>query len=99
MLVWMGEEPMLPGKKYDIKRATSYVPASIASIAHQVDVNTLEKGAASSLQLNEIGKVKVSLDEPIALEGYAQNGTTGAFLFIDRSTIGPVTRQRVKMGK
>jgi len=90
MLVWMGEEPMLPGKKYDIKRATSYVPASIASIAHKVDVNTLEKGAASSLQLNEIGKVKVSLDAPIALDGYAQNGTTGAFIVIDRLTNGTV---------
>ena len=90
MLVWMGEEPMLPGKKYDIKRATSYVPASIASVAHKVDVNTLEKGAASSLQLNEIGKVKVSLDAPIALDGYAQNRTTGAFIVIDRLTNGTV---------
>lgn len=90
MLVWMGEEPMLPGKKYDIKRATSYVPASIASIAHKVDVNTLEKGAASSLQLNEIGKVKVSLDAPIALDGYAQNRTTGSFIVIDRLTNGTV---------
>ncbi|MBK3881818.1 MULTISPECIES: sulfate adenylyltransferase subunit CysN [Stutzerimonas stutzeri subgroup] len=90
MLVWMGEEPMLPGKKYDIKRATSYVPASIASIAHKVDVNTLEKGAASSLQLNEIGRVKVSLDAPIALDGYAQNRTTGSFIVIDRLTNGTV---------
>ena len=92
MLVWMGEEPMLPGKKYDIKRATSYVPGSIASISHKVDVNTLEKGAASSLQLNEIGKVKVSLDAPIALNGYAQNRTTGAFIVIDRLTNGTVGR-------
>jgi len=90
MLVWMGEEPMLPGKKYDIKRATSYVPGSIASIAHKIDVNTLEQGAASSLQLNEIGKVKVSLDAPIALDGYAQNRTTGAFIVIDRLTNGTV---------
>lgn len=90
MLVWMGEDPMLPGKKYDIKRATSYVPGSIASISHKVDVNTLEKGAASSLQLNEIGKVKVSLDAPIALDGYAQNRTTGAFIVIDRLTNGTV---------
>lgn len=90
MLVWMGEDPMLPGKKYDIKRATSYVPGSIASISHMVDVNTLEKGAASSLQLNEIGKVKVSLDAPIALDGYAQNRTTGAFIVIDRLTNGTV---------
>ncbi|MFZ6047274.1 sulfate adenylyltransferase subunit CysN [Pseudomonas sp. CR3202] len=90
MLVWMSEEPMLPGKKYDIKRATSYVPGSIPSIAHKVDVNTLEETAASSLQLNEIAKVKVSLDAPIALDGYEQNRTTGAFIVIDRLTNGTV---------
>ena len=90
MLVWMAEEPMLPGKKYDIKRATSYVPGSIPSIVHRVDVNTLEQGPASSLQLNEIGRVKVALDAPIALDGYEYNRTTGAFIVIDRLTNGTV---------
>ena len=90
MLVWMAEEPMLPGKKYDIKRATSYVPGSIASITHRVDVNTLEHGAASSLQLNEIGQVRIALDAPIALDGYAHNRTTGSFIIIDRLTNGTV---------
>ncbi|MFJ4067390.1 sulfate adenylyltransferase subunit CysN [Pseudomonas sp. NPDC089996] len=90
MLVWMAEEPMLPGKKYDIKRATSYVPGSIASITHKVDVNTLEQGAASALQLNEIGRVKVALDASIALDGYDSNRTTGAFIVIDRLTNGTV---------
>jgi len=86
----MGEEPMLPGKKYDIKRATSYVPGSIPSIVHRVDVNTLEQGAASELKLNEIGRVKVALDAPIALDGYEYNRTTGAFIVIDRLTNGTV---------
>jgi len=90
MLVWMAEEPMLPGKKYDIKRATSYVPGSIAGITHRVDVNTLEEGAASSLQLNEIGQVRIALDAPIALDGYAHNRTTGSFIVIDRLTNGTV---------
>ncbi|CAM3709283.1 sulfate adenylyltransferase subunit CysN [Ectopseudomonas alcaliphila] len=90
MLVWMGEEPMLPGKKYDIKRATSYVPGSIPSIVHRVDVNTLEQGAASELRLNEIGRVKVALDAPIALDGYEYNRTTGAFIIVDRLTNGTV---------
>ncbi len=90
MLVWMAEEPMLPGKKYDFKRATSYVPGSVASITHRVDVNTLEHGAASSLGLNEIGRVKIALDAPVALDGYAQNRTTGAFIIIDRLTNGTV---------
>ncbi|MDX5372884.1 MAG: sulfate adenylyltransferase subunit CysN [Pseudomonadaceae bacterium] len=90
MLVWMAEEPMLPGKKYDIKRATSYVPGSIPSILHKVDVNTLEQTAASELKLNEIAKVKVALDAPIALDGYEYNRTTGAFIVIDRLTNGTV---------
>ena len=90
MLVWMAEEPMLPGKKYDIKRATSYVPGSIASITHRIDVNTLEEGAASSLQLNEIGQVRIALDAPIALDGYTHNRTTGSFIVIDRLTNGTV---------
>jgi bifunctional enzyme CysN/CysC len=90
MLVWMAEEPMLPGKKYDIKRATTYVPGSITSIVNRVDVNTLEEGPASALQLNEIGRVKISLDAAIALDGYASNRTTGSFIVIDRLTNGTV---------
>ncbi|MNQ51704.1 Bifunctional enzyme CysN/CysC [compost metagenome] len=90
MLVWMAEEPLLPGKKYDIKRATSYVPGNIVGIEHRVDVNSLEQLAASELKLNEIGKVRVSLDAPIALDGYEHNRTTGAFIVIDRLTNGTV---------
>ncbi|MEB0038922.1 MULTISPECIES: sulfate adenylyltransferase subunit CysN [unclassified Pseudomonas] len=90
MLVWMAEEPMLPGKKYDIKRATSYIPGSIASISYKVDVNTLAEGPASELKLNEIGRVKVSLDTAIALDGYDSNRTTGSFIIIDRLTNGTV---------
>lgn len=90
MLVWMAEEPMLPGKKYDIKRATSYVPGSIPGIRHKVDVNTLEETPANELKLNEIARVQVSLDAPIALDGYEYNRTTGAFIVIDRLTNGTV---------
>ncbi len=84
MLVWMAEEPLRPGKKYDLKRATSYVPGNIAAICYQVDVNTLEEKPASELALNGIARVSVSLDAPLALDGYAENRTTGAFILIDR---------------
>lgn len=90
MLVWMTEEPLRPGKKYDIKRATSYIPGTIAEIEFSVDVNTLEQKPSSELKLNEIAKVKIALDAPIALDGYEQNRTTGAFIIIDRLTNGTV---------
>lgn len=86
MLVWMGEEPLLPGKRYDFKRATSYIPGNISAIEHRVDVNTLAQNAVSSLQLNEVGRVQISLDAPLALDDYKANRTTGAFIVIDRLT-------------
>lgn len=53
-------------------------------------MNTLERTPGSELKLNEIARVKVSLDAPIALDGYEQNRTTGAFIVIDRLTNGTV---------
>ncbi|MFT0212724.1 sulfate adenylyltransferase subunit CysN [Pseudomonas sp. F1_0610] len=86
MLVWMAEHPLQPGKRYDIKRATSYVPGNITQIHYQVDVNTQLHSPATQLGLNQIGKVHLSLDAPIALDDYQTNKTTGAFIIIDRLT-------------
>lgn len=83
-LVWLGEEPLQPGKRYDIKRATTYVPGNITQIDQRIDVNTLEKSPASQLQLNEVAEVTLSLDAPLALDNYLDNRTTGAFIVIDR---------------
>ena len=49
-----------------------------------MDVNTLAHNPASSLQLNEVGRVHISLDAPLALDDYQANRTTGAFIVIDR---------------
>lgn len=85
-LVWMSEEPMLPGKRYDFKRATTYVPGTVTQIDQRIDVNTLETSPASQLQLNEVAEVTLSLDAPLALDSYQDNRTTGAFIIIDRMT-------------
>src|SRR5690606_41344372 len=68
-LVWMSEQPMQPGRKYDIKRATSYTPGSFSRILYRQDANTLEKLSASELELNEIARVQVALAQPIAFDG------------------------------
>merc|ERR1711965_451678 len=86
-LVWMAEQPMQPGRKYDIKRATSYSPASFTRIQHRIDVNTMEQQPAAQLALNEIGRVQVALERPIAYDDYQTNHTSGAFIVIDRRTV------------
>ena len=86
IVVWMAEEPMVPGKAYLFKHTTKYVHGSIKTLRHQIDVNSLHRREAPTLGLNEIGRCEVSLNQPLAFDGYKRNRSTGAFIVIDRIT-------------
>ena len=85
-IIWMHDEPMLPGRPYLLKIGTKIVTASIAQPKFKVNVNTLEHLAAKQLELNEIGVCNLNLDRPIAFDSYADNRETGGFILIDRLT-------------
>jgi bifunctional enzyme CysN/CysC len=83
-LVWMAEEPLVPGKQYVIKHGTKQLFGRVSAIRHRVDINTLTQLPAPTLALNEIGRCEFTLSEPIAFDAYADNRETGAFIVIDR---------------
>ena len=83
-LIWMHEEPMLPGRSYLLKVGPRTVTATITSPRYKVNVNTLEHLAAKQLELNEIGVCNLSLDRSIAFDRYSENRETGGFVLIDR---------------
>ncbi|THG85888.1 sulfate adenylyltransferase subunit CysN [Pseudomonas sp. A-1] len=83
-LVWMGEEPLLPGRPYLMKIGCRTLGMSCATLKHKVNVNSLEHLAAKTLELNEIGVGNLSLDLPIPFDAYADNRDTGGFIVIDR---------------
>jgi bifunctional enzyme CysN/CysC len=85
-IVWMADEPMLPGRPYWMKIGTRQVSATITEPKYKVNVNTLEHLAAKKLTLNEIGVCNVSLDHAIAFDPYVENRDTGGFILIDRLT-------------
>ena len=90
-LIWMHDEPLLPGRPYLLKIGTKTVTATITDIKYQVNVNTLEHNAAKTLELNAIGVCNLSLDRPIAFDAYQDNRDTGGFILIDRlsnNTVG-----------
>lgn len=89
-LVWMAEEALIPGREYLIKHATLRTPGTIARILHRVDVASLEQSPATSLGLNEVGRVEISTSRPLLFDPYPKNRATGAFVVIDRITNGTV---------
>jgi len=85
-LVWMHDEPMMPGRSFLMKVGTQTVTASITEPKYKVNVNTMEHLAAKQLGLNEIGVVNLALDRPIAFDPYTANRDTGGFILINRLT-------------
>ena len=83
-IVWMADEPMLPGRPYLLKIGTRTVGATVTEPKYKVNVNTLEHLAAKKLELNEIGVCNIALDRAMAFDPYAVNRDTGGFILIDR---------------
>jgi bifunctional enzyme CysN/CysC len=85
-LIWMSQQPLLPGRSYLMKIGARTVPASVTELKHRIDVDNFDKLAAKTLALNEVGFANLALTAPVAYDPYAENRETGAFILIDRAT-------------
>ena len=85
-LLWMHDDPMLPGRQYLLKTSNRIVPATVTTLKHKVDVNTLDHHSGKMLELNEVGMCNFSTGQPIAFDPYQDNRRTGSFILIDRQT-------------
>jgi bifunctional enzyme CysN/CysC len=88
---WLDERPLRVGGRYVLKVATRSTRATVAGLEHAIDVDTLERDTtATTLELNDIGRLRVRTAEALAVDTYAENRTTGAFILVDESTNGTV---------
>ncbi len=83
-IFWMHEEGLTPGRSYLMKIGAQIVQASVRSILHRIDVNTMAQTEADGLALNEIGSCELSTNQPIAFDPYAEIRESGAFILVDR---------------
>ncbi|HTM44704.1 MAG TPA: sulfate adenylyltransferase subunit CysN [Polyangiaceae bacterium] len=83
MVVWLNERAADTQKSYLLKHTTQLVRAQIKTVAFSVDLETLGQLPATSLGLNEIGKVRIETRRPLYLDPYAVNRATGSFILID----------------
>ncbi len=85
-VIWMHEDPLLPGRHYLIKIGTRRISAQVSALKYKVNVNTMEHLAAKTLNLNEVGVCNFSLDQAVSFDPYHENRQTGSFILIDRYT-------------
>ncbi len=90
---WMADEPLDLRRKYWIKHGTRQTMAKVKSIDDILDVNTQQRHAADGLKLNDIARIQIAVQQPLAADAYADIRATGAFILIDE-----VTHQTVAAG-
>jgi bifunctional enzyme CysN/CysC len=83
-LIWMGNQPLLPGRSYLLFAGASFVSAQVTELKYRINVSTREHLAATHLDLNEIGFCNIALDRAMPFDPYAENRETGSFILIDR---------------
>jgi len=95
-LVWMSADKLLPGRSYLMKINHATVAATVTDLHHRVDIDTLSKLAAKTLELNEIGVCNMSVARPLPFDPYTENRETGAFILIDRFSNETVAAGMIK---
>jgi bifunctional enzyme CysN/CysC len=83
MAVWMDDRPLAVGRTYLVRHGTRLVRADCSSIVYRVDPDTLHRQSASELLLNDIGRIRLTLFEPLCVDDYRNNRATGSFILID----------------
>src|SRR4051812_3505219 len=96
-LCWMAEAPLRPRARVLLKHTTATVPAVVDDLVARLDVETLDEvPAPAELVLNDLGRVRVRTQRPLAVDPYAVNRTTGAFILVDEATNDTVAAGMVR---
>ena len=87
MMCWFSTRPLEPRAKYVIKHTTRTARAFVRDLRYRLDVNTLHRDeTATALTMNELGRVSLRVTEPLFVDQYRRNRTTGSFILIDEAT-------------
>ena len=88
MLCWLTDRSSLnPGTTYTVKHTSRLVKGSVDELDYRLDINTLHRHeSATSLSLNEIGRVRLRTRSPLLFDPYRRNRNTGSFVLIDDAT-------------
>jgi sulfate adenylyltransferase subunit 1 len=94
---WMADEPLDVRRKYWIKHGTRQTMAKVKAVESILDINTQQRtapqDAAAGLKLNDIARIEIAVQQPLAADAYDAIRATGAFILIDE-----VTHQTVAAG-
>jgi sulfate adenylyltransferase subunit 1 len=100
---WMADEPLDVRRKYWIKHGTRQTMAKVKAIDSILDVNTQQRRSVDNpsegLKLNDIARIGIAVQQPLAADAYDDIRATGAFILIDEVTHQTVAAGMIRLGE
>ena len=86
-LCWMSEQPLSPNRRYSVKHTTRTAAVSAIDVRYRIDLDDLHRDeTAVTLELNDLGRVRLELSSPLVFDSYRRNRVTGSLIVIDEAT-------------
>ena len=87
LVCWMSEQPLSPRRRYLVKHTTRSTMLGTADVRYRIDVETLHRDeSATTLELNDLGRVHLEVSSPLVFDSYRRNRITGSLILIDEAT-------------
>jgi len=87
LLCWMSEHPLDGRRRYLIKHTSRTAMVGAVDVRYRIDVDTLHRDeSATTLELNDLGRVHVELSSPLVFDSYRRNRVTGSLIVIDEAS-------------
>ncbi|HEX5853612.1 MAG TPA: adenylyl-sulfate kinase [Solirubrobacteraceae bacterium] len=87
LLCWMSEQPLSPRRRYIVKHTTRTAMVGGVDVRYKIDVESLRRDeSATTLELNDLGRVHLQLSAPLVFDSYRRNRVTGSLIVIDEAT-------------
>ena len=96
---WLSEEPLDQRRKYWIKHGTRQTAAKVTKIDSILDINTQQRHDAEALKLNDVARIALTVQQPLAADAFADIRATGAFILIDEVTHQTVAAGMIRLGE
>jgi sulfate adenylyltransferase subunit 1 len=85
-VAWLDDEPLVAGRVYWALHGHRWVKARVNMIVHKLDIHTLAEAPATHLEPNSIGRVDLTLQEPLAVLPFQRSRVMGSLVLVDTAT-------------
>ncbi|NJK89689.1 MAG: sulfate adenylyltransferase [Myxococcales bacterium] len=92
MVCWFSSSlAMRGGQRLLLRQTSREVQVVVREVLYKVDVNTLHRvEGETDMGLNDVGRVKLRTSEPLFVDPYRRNRTTGSFILVDPKSFDTV---------